>query len=184
LENIDLYNKNLIINDGLKACILSRKYGWYLARVSASFKNFVNIVATSVKTIKEFNLQPGRDIKISNLFNSHSSIAFLDKFILLPYFNEFIKNYWLLHDVIQSITNITYQYVDKEYINRIIKLMSTFYQERDNERGFVIKELLDFDNKETYHMDIAMPESWLNENSVDLGETVLLRNDEPSPIIL
>jgi hypothetical protein len=29
-----------------------------------------------------------------------------------------------------------------------------------------------------------MPESWLNENSVDLGETVLLRNDVPSPIIL
>ena len=62
--------------------------------------------------------------------------------------------------------------------------MSTFYQERDNNRGFVLKELLDFDNQEIYNMDIAMPESWLNENSVDLGETVLLRNDEPSPVIL
>jgi len=62
--------------------------------------------------------------------------------------------------------------------------MSTFYQEKDNKRGFVIKQLLDFDTQETYHMDIAMPESWLNKNSVDLGETVLLRNDEPSPIIL
>jgi len=33
-------------------------------------------------------------------------------------------------------------------------------------------------------MKIAMPESWLNEHSIDLGETVLLRNDVPSPVIL
>ena len=48
----------------------------------------------------------------------------------------------------------------------------------------MIKEFLEFDNQETLQMDIAMSESWLNENSVDLGDTVLLRNDVPSPLIL
>jgi hypothetical protein len=177
----------------LKTSIISKKYGWYLARVNASIENFANIVVTSFKIIKKFNLQPGRYIKISNFKNTQSKIEFLDKFILLPYSKEFIDNYCLLQDVIQSITNATYQYVDKEYINVIIKLMSTFYQERYNKEGLVIKELLEFDNQEAFQIDIAMqafqidiamPESWLNENSVDLGETVLLRNDVPSPIIL
>ena len=168
----------------MKTSIVSRKYGWYLARVNASIENFANIVATSFKTIQRFNLQSGRYIKIRNFNNIHSKIEILDKFILLPYYKEFIENYWLLQDVIQSITNATYQYVDKEYINVIIKLMSTFYQERGNKGGLVIKELLEFDNQETFQMDIAIPESWLNENSVELGETVLLRNDEPLPVIL
>ena len=90
----------------------------------------------------------------------------------------------MLREVIQSFTTISYEYIDKEYINRIVKIMSTFYQERHNNKGFVVKELLDFDHQEIYPMDIAMPESWLDENSVDLGETVLLRNDEPTPVIL
>ena len=174
----------MIRKDGLKTNIFSRKYGWYLARVSASFKKFVIIVVTNFDTIREYNLQPGRNIKICNLANPHTSHNFLDKFILLPYFNEFIENYWMLREVIQSFTTISYEYIDKEYINRIVKIMSTFYQERHNNKGFVLKELLDFDHQEIYPMDIAMPESWLDENSVDLGETVLLRNDEPTPVIL
>jgi len=168
----------------LRTNIITRKYGWYLARVNASIENFANIVATSLKTIKRYNLKPGCSIKISNSINSRSRIEFLDKFILIPYFREFVKNYLLLQDIFQSFTHITYQYIDKEYINAIIKLISIFYQNRDNKKGLVIKELLEFDNQEHYHMDIAMPESWLNENSVDLGETVLLRNDDPSPVIL
>jgi hypothetical protein len=167
----------------LKTKIISSKYGWYLARVSASFKNFVNIVVTSFDTIRDYNLQPGRNIKICNLVNTHSQNDFLDKFILLPYFNEFIESYQILQEIFQSFGKKSYEYIDKYYINRIIKMMSAFYQERDNNRGFVLKELLDFDNLEIDQMDIAMPESWLNENSVDLGETVLLRNDEPSPLI-
>jgi hypothetical protein len=155
-----------------------------LARVNASIEKFANIVLTSFKIIKKFNLQPGRYVKITNFKKTQSKNEFLDKFILLPYFKEFLDNYWILKDLIQSITNATYQYVDKEYINVIIKLMSTFFQERDNQRGLVIKELLEFDNQEKFQIDVAMPESWLNENSVDIGETVLLRNDVPSPIIL
>ena len=168
----------------MKTSIISRKYGWYLARVNASIEKFANVVVTSFKIIKKFNLQPGRYVKISNFKKIQSKIEFLDKFILLPYFKEFIDNYWILQEVFQSITKATYQYVDKEYINVIIKLMSTFFQERDNQGGLVIKELLEFDNQETFQIDIAMPESWLNENSVDLGEIVLLRNDASSPIIM
>ena len=168
----------------MKTSIVSRKFGWYLARVNACFENFPNIVATSLKTIQKFNLQPGRNIKISNLDKNYSKISSSDRFILLPYFKEFIKNYWVLQDIFQSFTNTSYLYVDKEYISTIIKLMSTFYQKRDDKKGFVIKELFEFDNQDTYHMDIAMSELWLNENSVSLGETVLLRNDELSPVIL
>jgi hypothetical protein len=43
--------------------------------------------------------------------------------------------------------------------------------------------VLEFDIPGNIQMDIALPDSWLNEHSVDLGDTVLLRNDEPSPII-
>lgn len=174
----------MIIYDSLKTNIVSRKYGWYLARINASFESFANIVITSIKTIQRYNLQPGRNIKIGNFDKTYSRIEHLDKFILLPYFKEFIDNFWLLQDTIQSFTNITYHYIDKEYINKIIKLLSTFYQKRDDKRGLVIKELLEFDNQEKNHMNIAMPESWLNENNVSLGETVLLRNDEPSPVII
>jgi hypothetical protein len=174
----------LIIKDRLKSSVISQKYGWYLARVNASIENFANIVATSLNTINRFNLQPGRNVKISNLVKSCSSIRFLDKFLLLPYFKDFIKNYRLLQSIIQSITNVTYKFVDKEYLNSLIKLMSTFYQNGEDAGGIVIKELLEFDNPANFHMNIALPDSWLNENSVDLGETVLLRNDEPSPIIL
>ncbi|MFX1303617.1 MAG: hypothetical protein ACFFBV_15395 [Promethearchaeota archaeon] len=168
----------------MKTSIVSRKFGWYLARINASFESFANIVVTSFRTIQRYNLQPGRNVKIGNFDKAYSRIEYLDKFILLPYFKEFINNYWLLQQTIQSFTNTTYHYIDKEYINTIIKLLSTFYQRRDNKKGFVIKELLEFDNQEINHMDIAMPESWLNENSICLGETVLLRNDEPSPIIM
>jgi hypothetical protein len=174
----------LIIKDRLKNSVISQKYGWYLARVNASIENFANIVATSLNTIYRFNLQPGRNVKISNLVKGYSGIRFLDKFVLLPYFKDFINNYCLLQKIIQSITNTTYKYVDKEYINGIIKLMSTFYQNGENKEVIVIKELLEFDNPENFQINIALPDSWLNENSVDLGETVLLRNDEPSPIIL
>lgn len=164
----------------MKTNIISRKYGWYLARVNASIENFANIVATSSKVIRKYNLQPGRYIKINSFSNTHSNIDFLDKFILLPYFSEIIENYWLLQQIIQSFTKETCQYVDKEYFNTIIKLISTFY----HEKSFVLKELLEFDIPENYHMDIALPDSWLNEHNVDLGDTVLLRNDEPSPVIL
>ena len=131
-----------------------------------------------------YNLQPGRNIKIYNLENCHSSNDFFDRFVLIPYFNEFIENYRILFDVFQSFTKKSCEIIDKKYINRVLKIMNSFYQERNNHGGFVLKELLDFDNLEVDHMDIAMPESWLNEHSVELGETVLLRDDEPSPVIL
>jgi hypothetical protein len=168
----------------LKVDVISRKYGWYLAKITASIENFKNIVATSLETIKKYNLSSGSYIKISSLLQTHSTTRFLDKFILLPYFREFISNYCLLQSVIQSLTNVTFQYVDKEYISEIIQLMSTFYQARNDNKGVRLSELLEFDEKDNYQMKIAMPESWLNEHSVDLGETVLLRNDVPSPVIL
>lgn len=164
--------------------IISRKYGWYLARVNACFEDFANIVATSFKTIQRFDLQPGRNIKISNYVRTHSRFEFPEKFILLPYFKEIIENYSLLNNIVRLLTNKAYHYVDKEYINTIIKLLSSFYQYPGNNRNFVLKELYEFDDKDNINMSIAMSESWLNENSVDLGETVLLRNDEPSPIML
>jgi hypothetical protein len=168
----------------LKANIISRKYGWYLARVNASIENFANIVATSSKIIKKYNLQPGRYIKISSLNEINSSIGFLDKFILLPYFSEILENYWLLQQIIQSVTKETYQFVDKEYINTILKIMNSFYRGTLDEKNFALKELFEFDIPGNSQMDIALPDSWLNEHSVDLGDTVLLRNDEPSSVII
>jgi len=174
----------LIIKDRLKSSVISKKYGWYLARVNASIENFANIVVTSLNTIHRFNLQPGRNVKITNLVKGYSRIRFLDKFLLLPYYKDFINNNHLLQNIIQSIATATYKYVDKEYISSLIKIVSTFYNNGEEAGGIVIKELLEFDNPENFQMDIALPNSWLNENSVDLGETVLLRNDEPSPVIL
>lgn len=167
----------------MKKSIISRKYSWYLAKVTASIINFENIVVTNQETIKKYDLQPGRYIKISNLSQSHSNKRFLDKFILLPYFQEITSNYWLLQDIIQSLVNKTYKYVDKEYINQIIKLISCFYQASTNKNTLKLEVLLDSEEQENDQMKIALPESWLNENSIDLGETVVLRNDFPSPII-
>ena len=164
--------------------IISRKYGWYLARVNASIKNFANIVATSSKIIKKYNLQPGRYIKISSFSKANSNIEFLDKFILLPYLSDIIENYWLLQQIFQSFTKETYNYVNKEYFNVIVNLMNLFYQDRVKDKNIELKEVLEFDIPGNIQMDIALPDSWLNEHSVDLGDTVLLRNDEPSPIII
>jgi len=167
----------------LKESIISRKYRWYLAKVTASIINFENIVVTNQETIKKYDLQPGRYIKISNLSQARSNKRFLDKFILLPYFQEITSNYWLLQDIIQSLVNKTYQYVDKEYINQIIKLISCFYQASANKNSLKLEVLLDSEEQENDQMKIALPESWLNENDIDLGEIVVLRNDFPSPII-
>jgi len=164
--------------------IISRKYSWYLAKITASIKNFENIVVTNQETIKNYNLEPGRYIKISNILQAHPNKRFLDKFILLPYFQEITNNYWLLQDVIQSLVKKTYQYVEKEYISEIIKLMSCFYQASISKTGLKLKELLEFGEQDNNQMKIALPESWLNEHNVDLGETVVLRNDFPSPVIL
>ena len=62
--------------------------------------------------------------------------------------------------------------------------MNNFYQARNNNKGLRLKELFEFDEQDKYQMKIAMPEFWLNENSVDLGEIGLLRNDIPSLLIL
>ncbi|MFX0032594.1 MAG: hypothetical protein ACFE8E_03100 [Candidatus Hodarchaeota archaeon] len=167
----------------MKLDVISRKYGWYLAKVTASIESFKNIVATSLETIKKYNLQPGRYIKISSLIQTNSDQRFENKFILLPYFKELIRNYLLLHDVIKSLTNTTFRYVDKEYITEIIKLMSKFYQSKNDIRTLKVSELLEFDDKHEFQMKIAVPESWLNDNNVDLGEIVLLRNNIPSPVI-
>ncbi|MFW9783586.1 MAG: hypothetical protein ACFFFB_14980 [Candidatus Heimdallarchaeota archaeon] len=167
----------------MKGSIISRKYSWFLAKVTASIINFENIVIVNQETIKKYDLLPGRYIKISSLFQDQSNKRFLDKFILLPYFQEIANNYWLLRDVIQSLANNTYHYLDKEYISQIIKLMSCFYQASTNKSKLKLEVLLEFEEEESDQMRIALPESWLNEHSIDLGETVVLRNDFPSPII-
>lgn len=167
----------------MKVSIISRKYSWFLAKVTASIINFENIVITDQETIKKYDLQPGRYIKISSIFQHYYGDRFLDKFILLPYFQEIANNYWLLQDVIQSLVNNTYQCLDKEYISQIIKLISCFYQASTSKRSIKLELLLDSEEGESSQMKIALPESWLNEHSIDLGETVVLRNDFPSPII-
>ncbi|MFX0040850.1 MAG: hypothetical protein ACFFAB_16040 [Candidatus Heimdallarchaeota archaeon] len=167
----------------MKINIISRKYSWYLAKVTASIINFENIIVTNQESIKKYDLQPGRYIKISNLIQSTSKKRILDKFILLPYFQEIINNYWLLQDVLQSLVKKTYQYVDKEYVSQIIKLITCFYQASTNKTNLKLKVLLDIGEQNNNQMEIALPESWLNEHHIDLGETVVLRNDFPSPII-
>ncbi|MHA1988936.1 MAG: hypothetical protein ACW98D_20140, partial [Promethearchaeota archaeon] len=138
----------------------------------------------SSKIIKKYNSQPGRYIKIRGFSETSSNIELLDKFILLPYLSEIIENYWLLQQIFQSFSKETYNYVDKEYFNAIVKLMNSFYQDRVKDKKIELKEVLEFDIPGNVQMDIALPDSWLNEHSVDLGDTVLLRNDEPSPIII
>jgi hypothetical protein len=168
----------------LKASIISSKYGWYIARVNASFDDFSNIIIASVKTIQKYKLKPGYYIKISNLDNSHSRIKYLDKFILLPYLKEFLDYYYLLQEILQSITNRTYHFVDKDYINIFINLMSRFYHSNDIKREFLVKDIYEFERQEKKYMDIAMPESWLDANDISLGESVLLRNDDLPPVFL
>ena len=167
----------------MKISIISRKFHWYLAEITASIINFENIVIIDQETINKYNLLPGRFIKVSNLFQSHPSERFSDKFILLPYFQEIIDNYWLLQDVLQSIVKQSYQYVDKEYISQIIKLLNCFYQAGPNKSRLKLKVLLDLEEQDNNQMKIALPEFWLNEHNIDLGETVILRDDSPSPII-
>lgn len=163
---------------------MSRKYGWYLAKITASIENFKNIVATSLETINKYNLTPGNYIKISSLLQTHPKKRFLDKFILLPYYKELIQNYWLLQGVIQSLTNATYRYVDKEYAGEIIRLMNSFFPVKNSKKHLKLKEILEFEQEGKEQMSIAIPESWLNEHSVDLGEIVLLRDDLPSSVII
>jgi hypothetical protein len=168
----------------LKASVLSSKYGWYIARINASFDDFSNIVVASHNTIQKYKLQPCQNIKISNLDKTHSQIKYLDKFILLPYFKEYIDHYCLLQETLQNITDTPRQYIDKEYVQTVINLMSRFYHSRDNKRGFVIKEIFEFEYQKKNYIDIAMPESWLDKNGISLGESVLLRSDDLPPIFV
>ncbi|MFX1256407.1 MAG: hypothetical protein ACFFAN_00965 [Promethearchaeota archaeon] len=92
--------------------VISHNYGWYLARITASIENFKNIVATDLETIKKYNLTPGRYIRIVSLSRTKPFNKAIYKFIILPYFKEFIKNYWLLKNIILSLTEIKSLYVD------------------------------------------------------------------------
>ena len=142
--------------------IVSRTHGWFLARVNASIENFANIIVTSLKTIQKYNLQPGRYIKLHNLLQSHPGNRFLDKFILLPYFHEFIENFRVLEIVNQSLVNATYHHVDKEYLTEIIRLMDTFYKGSLSKSNLRLKEFFEIEHPsfDEYHMNIGVPESW------------------------
>ncbi len=164
--------------------IISRKYGWYLARVIASIENFTNIVATSLETIKLYFLSPGNYIKIKCLNQMHYQNQLNYKFIIVPYFRDLIQHYWFLEQVIESLKHQKLRYIDPEYMNELIALIKNLSESIISKKGIKLKELLEFDSEFDKEMKIAMPESWLNENGVDLGEIVLLRNDMPTPIII
>lgn len=162
--------------------IISKKFGWYLAKVTASIETFNNIVAIDLKTIRLYFLSPGSYIKIKSLNRKCAENKRIYTFILLPYSHDFIKNYRLLQNILDSLKNKKFRYINEEYINEITSLTKSY--ESENYRKILkLKELLEFDTEYDNEMKIAMPESWMNENSIDLGETILLRNDVPSPVI-
>lgn len=164
--------------------IISKKYGWYLAKITASIENFKNVVATDLKTIQLYFLSPGKYIKIKCLNRIYSQNQLIHKFIILPYFHDFIENYWLLQNIIKLLNQDEFRYIDTEYLNGLTSLLKDFSESEHYRKGLKLKELLEIDVEYDKEMKIAMPESWLNENSIDLGETVLLRNDAPSPVII
>ena len=91
----------------------------------------------------------------------------------------------MLENINRSLLNATFHHVDKAFLTEVIRLMDSFYKGSSSKRSVRIKEYFEIDHSDSddYQMNIGVPESWLNRNSVDLGETVLLRNDEPSPVI-
>ncbi|MHA1804580.1 MAG: hypothetical protein ACTSU4_08600 [Promethearchaeota archaeon] len=165
--------------------IISRSHGWYLAKITASLKSPKNIVAVDPAIMKDYELLPGKRIKICSLMGKHSKEKFTDKFMLLPFYRELVKNYTILKEVSKALGANKYRIIDENYLKNLKTLMKYFNDSNKiKTRTLELEELLEFDEDNKEDFNIALPSSWLNEHGVDLGETVLFRNDEPSPIIL
>ncbi len=161
--------------------IISKKFGWYLAKITASIETSNNFVAIDLKSIRFYFLSPGSCVKIKSLNRKNEQNKLIFKFIILPYLPD-IKNYQILQNILDSLRNKKFRYINKEYLNEITSLIESY--ESEKYKNFLnLKELLEFDTEYDDEIKIAMPESWMNENSIDLGETILLRNDVPSPVI-
>ncbi|MHA1726555.1 MAG: hypothetical protein ACTSXH_17245 [Promethearchaeota archaeon] len=156
-----------------------------MAKITASLKCPKNIVAVDPAIMKDYELTPGKRIKICSLIRKHSKDKFIDKFMLLPFYRELVKNYNILKEMSKILGENKYRIIDENYLKELKKLMKYFKTTNEiKTRTLELEEVLEFDEDNKQNFNIALPSSWLDEHGVDLGETVLFRNDEPSPIIL
>jgi len=168
----------------MKLNIVSKKHGWYIAKITGCFRNFKNVVTTDLETIKQYNLIPGRYIKISNIYSSHSAPIYKDRFIIMPDFDDIKKNPSILKEILDRYKKLKYRYIDKNYLQDISKIINDVYNIARWDKELQMTQLMDFSNTTRSLLNISMSESWMRENKVGLGENVLLRNDMPSPVIL
>lgn len=149
---------------------------------------------TNTESMNYYKLKPGAIVSIHNLKKHERARMFL----LIPYIKNYKENYELLNDLSKSINDLEkIKIINNEYKKRINDLKFTFKILRHDPKGLkvieevYIEELLglhderiNLTQEEYYDLGrLAMPESWINDNEISLGETVMVRDDQPSPII-
>ncbi len=160
---------------------ISKKKGWILSKIIGSINLQEKIVIVSFNSINRYNLNPCSYVNIKSI--NHSNIQ--GKFLLLPFIEHFRDNIVYIKKIWKYITELTNIYhIDKDYLNNLYLFINQLLI--DNE----MFEFLDLDyyteeeeNLQQNSVKIGLPDHWLNDNHMNLGELVLLRNDCPSPII-
>ena len=160
---------------------ISKKKGWILSKIIGSIDSQERIVIVSFNSIYKYSLNPGSFVNIKRI--DHSSIQ--GKFLLIPFIEQFEENIKYLKKLWNYIISLTYDHkIDKDYLNNLYSFINRLFTENDK------LDFLDLEynteeeeNMQKNSVKIGLPDYWLNNNHVNLGELVLLRNDCPSPII-
>ena len=162
---------------------ISDKFGWYLSIISGSIFSSQNIAITDLSSFYRYRLQPGQFIKIKNIDKKDAE----DKFILLPFLESYTKSKEFLQSILNLFSNSHYgSRIDSEYIKSLNSLISHFENQKEKHDKIMFLDLiLDTEKENSNRKDIRLgvPEYWLEDNEIDLGDIVLLRNDCPSPRI-
>ncbi|MEJ2251440.1 MAG: hypothetical protein P8Y70_11755 [Candidatus Lokiarchaeota archaeon] len=161
---------------------ISNKAGWYLSEISGCFSSNENIAITDLKTINRYHLNPGYYIKIKNIDNSKSE----DKFILLPYLETYKKSEYFIQNIVNQLYNSQYgNRINPDFLNSLHHLIYQFHNLNNLSKRIRFLDLdLDLEKESLKkNFRIGLPEYWLEDNNIDLGDLVLLRNDYPPPIL-
>lgn len=163
--------------------IISRKSGWFLSRITGALNLSEKIVITNFKSIKQYHLHPGTFVNIKDINNPKSH----DKFMLIPFFDTINDTHDFLETFIQRLLQQKkYHKMDKSYLCFLRDLIDYFSASKKREKHlgfFEIEFKLERDKHQRDIIEIALPDFWLTNNDLLIGETVLLRNDCPSPVI-
>ena len=151
---------------------ISKSSKWYLFKVTGYFKGFNKMVITDAYSMNYYNLEPGTYVKIHNLKQHNAQKTFL----IMPYMKKYKWNLELLTEVNEF--NKTRE-INKAYKKIVDELITSFNLLKEDPKGLrIIDEINNYEAG-----SLAVPESWFYEYCSDLGEMILLRNDQPSPII-